>query len=77
MLYWNVKRRIFPAKLWAFHMHSLANKVVCTNLIFLVPKDVEKKFEKSLTFFKVKILLNQKPQEPKNAANGPNGFVGT
>ena len=37
------ERRIFPANLWAFHMHSLGNFVVRTNLNFSLPKDVEKK----------------------------------
>ena len=58
-------------------MHSLANLVVCTNLSFLLPKFKEKKIENFLCFFYVKLLLNQIPQEPENAANLPNGFVGT
>ena len=41
----------FPAKLWAFHMQSLANLVVCTNLNFLLPEYEEKKFENFLSFF--------------------------
>ena len=55
-------------------MHSLANLVVCTNLNFLLPKYEEIKFEKSLSFFEVKLLSNQTPQEPENAANVPNGL---
>ena len=50
-VYWNVERRIFLADLWASHTHSLGNLVVCTNLnFFLLPKDEEKKFEKSFFF---------------------------
>ena len=55
-------------------MHSLANLVVCPNLNFLLPKDEEKKIEKSLSFFKVKLLSDEIPQEPKNAATVPNGL---
>ena len=55
-------------------MHSLADLVVCTNLNFSLPKDEEEKIEKSLSFFQVKLLLDQIPQEPKNAANVPNGL---
>ena len=66
----------FPTKIWAFRKHSLANLVVCTNLNFLLPKNEEKKLEKS-SFFKVKLLLNRECQEAENAANVPNGFIGT
>ena len=58
----------------AFHMHSLANLVVCTKLNFLLPEDEEEKFEKFLYFFQVKLNLNQIPQELENAANMPNGL---
>ena len=43
--------RIFPANLWAFHMHSVANFVLCTILNFSLPKDEEKKIWKTLSFF--------------------------
>ena len=56
-LYWNVEGRIFPAKLWAFHMHSLANLVVCTNLNFLLPKYEEKKFWKIFVYILSKITF--------------------
>ena len=55
-LYLNVKRRIFLAKIWALHMHSLANLVVCTNLNFLLPKVKEKK-SKNFVFFLSKITF--------------------
>ena len=51
MLYWNVERRFFPDQIWALHMHSLANLVVCTKLNFLLPEDEEEKFENFLSFF--------------------------
>ena len=55
-LYWNVEQRICPVKTWAFHMHLLANLVVCTNLNFLLPKD-EKKNWKKFVFLLIKITF--------------------
>ena len=61
-LYLKVERRSFPAKLQAFHMHSLAKLVVCTNLNFLLPKDVEKKLKNLRLFFLSKIIFE--PNRP-------------
>ena len=49
---WNVERRNFPANLWTFHMDSLADLVVCTNRIFLLPKLEEKNLKNLCVFSK-------------------------
>ena len=63
----NVLGRIFLGQKWAFHMHSLANLVVCTNLIFLVPKGEEKKW-KIFDFF-----LSKNTFEPETSGTWKRG----
>ena len=48
-------------------MHSLDNLVVCTNLNFLLPKDREKKIEKS-SYFPSKITFE--PDRPETWKRG-------